>query len=106
MVAKPRKLPKPGWGGFEAHRLSEEEARVRAIAEIVNSMVDLSRKGENVDLNELKSTMCRKYSLSRASKLVEMIDVVLDLLLPKLRAKPIRIASGIAVMAVMSKPHR
>ena len=68
-------------------------------------MVDLSRKGENVDLNVLKSTVCRKYSLSRASKLVEMIDVVLHLLLSKLRAKPIRTASGIAVMAVMSKPH-
>lgn len=27
-------------------------------------------------------------------------------LLPKLRAKPIRTASGIAVVAVMSKPHR
>ncbi|KAK7842785.1 elongator complex protein 3 [Quercus suber] len=47
MVAEPRKVPKPGRGGFEAHGLSEEEARVRAIAEIVNSMVDLSRKGEN-----------------------------------------------------------
>jgi histone acetyltransferase (RNA polymerase elongator complex component) len=28
------------------------------------------------------------------------------ILLPKLRAKPIRTASGIAVVAVMSKPHR
>jgi hypothetical protein len=28
------------------------------------------------------------------------------LLLPQLRAKPVRTASGIAVVAVMSKPHR
>lgn len=27
-------------------------------------------------------------------------------LLPRLRAKPVRTASGIAVVAVMSKPHR
>ena len=110
MVAEPRKVPKPGRGGFEAHGLSEEEARVRAIAEIVNSMVDLSRKGENVDLNALKSAACRKYGLSRAPKLVEMIAAVpdseRDSLLPKLRAKPVRTASGIAVVAVMSKPHR
>jgi elongator complex protein 3 len=105
-----RKQPRPGRGGFEAHGLTEEEARVRAIAEIVNSMVDLSRKGQNVDLNALKSTACRKYGLSRAPKLVEMIAALPDSdresLLPKLRAKPVRTASGIAVVAVMSKPHR
>ncbi|KAM1451639.1 hypothetical protein ACFX2I_038721 [Malus domestica] len=39
-----RKQPRPGQGGFEAHGLSEGEAWVRAIAEIVSSMVDLSRK--------------------------------------------------------------
>lgn len=109
-VAEPRKTPRPGKGGFEAHGLSEEEARVRAIAEIVNSMVDLSRKGQNVDLNALKSAACRKYGLSRAPKLVEMIAALpeseREALLPKLRAKPVRTASGIAVVAVMSKPHR
>ncbi|KAM1035603.1 hypothetical protein ACFX14_038742 [Malus domestica] len=36
-------------------------------------MVDLSRKGQNIDLNALKTTACRKYGLSRAPKLVEMI---------------------------------
>lgn len=52
----------------------------------------------------------RKYGLSRAPKLVEMIAAVPEehraLLLPQLRAKPVRTASGIAVVAVMSKPHR
>ncbi|CAB4310983.1 unnamed protein product [Prunus armeniaca] len=63
-VSEPtRKQPRPGRGGFEAHGLSEEEARVRAIAEIVSAMVDLSRKGQNVDLNALKTTACRKYGL-------------------------------------------
>ncbi|KAG5035711.1 hypothetical protein JHK87_010621 [Glycine soja] len=109
-VAEVRKAPRPGKGGYEAHGLSEEEARVRAIAEIVSSMVDLSHKGQNVDLNALKSAACRKYGLSRAPKLVEMIaalpDAERETLLPKLRAKPVRTASGIAVVAVMSKPHR
>lgn len=52
----------------------------------------------------------RKYGLSRAPKLVEMIAAVPEehraVLLPQLRAKPVRTASGIAVVAVMSKPHR
>ncbi|KAM7480122.1 hypothetical protein LguiA_028335 [Lonicera macranthoides] len=110
VVAEPRKLPRPGRGGVVSHGLSEEEARVRAIAEIVNNMIELSHKGENVDLNALKSAACRKYGLSRAPKLVEMIAALPDSeresLLPKLRAKPVRTASGIAVVAVMSKPHR
>ncbi|XP_018500484.2 elongator complex protein 3-like [Pyrus x bretschneideri] len=73
-------------------------------------MVNLSRKGQNFDLNALKTTVCRKYGLSRAPKLVEMIAALpesdREALLPKLRAKPVRTASGIAVVAVMSKPHR
>lgn len=105
-----RKLPRPGRGGVISQGLSEEESRVRAIAEIVNNMVELSRNGEKVDLNALKSAACRKYGLSRAPKLVEMIAALPDsereALLPKLRAKPVRTASGIAVVAVMSKPHR
>ncbi|CAN1777229.1 Elongator complex protein 3 [Linum perenne] len=105
-----KKQPRPGRGGFQAHGLTEEEARVRAIAEIVNSMVELSRKNQTVDLNAIKSAACRKYGLSRAPKLVEMIAALpesdRESLLPKLRAKPVRTASGIAVVAVMSKPHR
>lgn len=105
-----RKLPRPGRGGVISLGLTEEESRVRAIAEIVNNMVELSHNGENVDLNALKSAACRKYGLSRAPKLVEMIaalpDAEREVLLPKLRAKPVRTASGIAVVAVMSKPHR
>ncbi|KAL9663315.1 hypothetical protein QQ045_028155 [Rhodiola kirilowii] len=105
-----RKLPRPGRGGVFNHGLSEEEARVRAIAEIVNSMVELSRANQTVDLNALKSAACRKYGLARAPKLVEMISALPDsdreALLPRLRAKPVRTASGIAVVAVMSKPHR
>ncbi|PSR89500.1 Elongator complex protein [Actinidia chinensis var. chinensis] len=109
-VAESRKLPRPGRGGVVSHGLSEEEARVRAIAEIVNTMVDLSRRGESVNLNAVKSSACRKYGLSRVPKLVEMIAALpesdRESLLPKLRAKPVRTASGIAVVAVMSKPHR
>lgn len=60
--------------------------------------------------HSLPSQVSRKYGLSRAPKLVEMIAAVPEehraMLLPQLRAKPVRTASGIAVVAVMSKPHR
>ncbi|KAF9667979.1 hypothetical protein SADUNF_Sadunf15G0079200 [Salix dunnii] len=109
VVTETKKLSRPG-RGYQPYGLTEEEARVRAIAEIVNSMADLSRKNQTVDLNALKSAACRKYGLARAPKLVEMIAALPDSdresLLPKLRAKPARTASGIAVAAVTSKPHR
>lgn len=67
-----KKKPTPGRGGVVA-TLNEDEARVRCIAEIVSAMVQGCRKGENVDLNALKSEACRRYGLSRAPKLVELI---------------------------------
>ncbi|XP_059070342.1 elongator complex protein 3-like [Cryptomeria japonica] len=108
--AKPKKKPTPGRGGVLSHQLTEEEARVRAIAEIVGAMVEGCRKGKYVDLNAVKANACRRYGLSRAPKLVEMIAALPEndraMVLPKLRAKPVRTASSIAVVAVMSKPHR
>ncbi|EFJ27088.1 hypothetical protein SELMODRAFT_412711 [Selaginella moellendorffii] len=109
MAVERRKLT-PGRGGVVQQRLSEDEARVRAIAEIVGAMVEGCRSGEDVDLNALKSAACRRYGLARAPKLVDMIAALpeneRDLVLPRLKAKPVRTASGIAVVAVMSKPHR
>ncbi|KAI3428707.1 hypothetical protein D9Q98_007531 [Chlorella vulgaris] len=86
------------------------EARVRGIAEIVNALVAGVRRGEDVDLNAIKRAAQIKYSIDRGPKLVEIIAALPEehkaVLLPQLRAKPVRTASGIAVVAVMSKPHR
>ena len=58
----------------------------------------------------LRCEKARKYGLPSQPKLVDIIAAVPKLhkkdLLPKLKAKPIRTASGIAVVAVMCKPHR
>jgi elongator complex protein 3 len=90
--------------------LPPDEARVRAVAEIVSSLLGSVREGKDVDLNSIKMQASRKYCLSRAPKLVEIIAAIpeeyRDTLLPQLKAKPVRTASGIAVVAVMSKPHR
>uniref|UniRef100_A0A061QU56 Elongator complex protein 3 n=1 Tax=Tetraselmis sp. GSL018 TaxID=582737 RepID=A0A061QU56_9CHLO len=90
--------------------LSPEELRIKAISDIVAALVKSIQQGRDVNLNALKSEVSRKYSLARAPKLVEIIAALppehKNELLPQLRAKPIRTASGIAVVAVMSKPHR
>eukprot|EP00271_Cylindrocystis_brebissonii_P010556 TRINITY_DN26767_c0_g1_i1.p1 TRINITY_DN26767_c0_g1~~TRINITY_DN26767_c0_g1_i1.p1 ORF type:complete len:568 (-),score=90.10 TRINITY_DN26767_c0_g1_i1:317-2020(-) len=103
------KKPAPGRGGVTP-MLSAEEGRVRAIAEIVAAMVAAAKENRDINLNAVKSEASRKYGLARAPKLVEIIAAVPDNfrseLVPRLRAKPVRTASGIAVVAVMSKPHR
>ncbi|KAG2434395.1 hypothetical protein HYH02_012407 [Chlamydomonas schloesseri] len=91
--------------------MGADEARVRAIAEVVSLLVaGVLRDGRDVDLNQLKCEVSRRYKLARSPKLVEIIAALPEehrtALLPMLRAKPVRTASGIAVVAVMSKPHR
>ncbi|GAB4818929.1 hypothetical protein N2152v2_005975 [Parachlorella kessleri] len=90
--------------------LDPNEARVRAIADIVSALVQGIKNGVDVDLNMVKREVAIKYALSKAPKLVEIIAALPEehraVLLPQLRAKPVRTASGIAVVAVMSKPHR
>lgn len=105
---KPKKAT-VGKGGV-VNGLSPEAARVQAIAEIVSEMISGLKEGRDVNLNTIKFEASRKYGLARAPKLVEIIAAVPEDrkadLLPRLRAKPVRTASGIAVVAVMSKPHR
>ena len=83
---------------------------MRAIADVVRVMIDAVRDGKVINLNAVKNEAARRYGLKRSPKLVELIGAVPDehreSLLPQLRAKPVRTASGIAVVAVMSKPHR
>lgn len=49
------------------------QARVRAISEIVNALVQSVKNGEDIDLNNVKKEVGTKYSLSKAPKLVEII---------------------------------
>ncbi|KAK9866737.1 hypothetical protein WJX84_004414 [Apatococcus fuscideae] len=90
--------------------LPPEEARVKALAEIVEQLVRGVSQNQDVDLNLIKKVAASKYSLAKAPKLVDIISAVPEeqraILLPRLKAKPVRTASGIAVVAVMSKPHR
>ena len=90
--------------------MSQDEARVRAIGEVVTAMIDAVTEGKVINLNAVKNEAARRYGLRRSPKLVELIQAVpeehREALLPQLRAKPVRTASGIAVVAVMSKPHR
>ncbi len=45
--------------------LSEEEGRVRAVAEVVSELLRAVKEGRDVDLNQLKCDVSRKYNISR-----------------------------------------
>lgn len=89
---------------------SREELMVMTVTEIVNLLIQAHQQGKDVNLNRIKSKISSKYGLSSQPRLVDIIAAVPQeykkILLPKLKAKPVRTASGIAVVAVMCKPHR
>ena len=90
--------------------LTKQELQLTAITEIVNELIRLNNENKDVNLNKLKAEISKKYALDQSPRLTDIIAAVpheyKKILLPKLRAKPIRTASGIAVVAVMCKPHR
>lgn len=89
---------------------SREELMVMTVTEIVNQLIQAHQQGKDVNLNRIKSKISSKYGLSSQPRLVDIIAAVPQeykkILLPRLKAKPVRTASGIAVVAVMCKPHR
>eukprot|EP00794_Sanderia_malayensis_P004611 gene4611-5217_t len=90
--------------------LSQAELMLLTISEIISQLIDAHEKKKDVNLNKLKGSVCRKYGMSSQPRLVDIIAAVpashRKVLVPKLKAKPVRTASGIAVVAVMCKPHR
>lgn len=92
------------------HGLSKSELMVTVVAEIIAELLKADKEGFDVNLNRLKCDLSQKYGLDSQPRLVDIISAVphehKSVLLPKLKAKPVRTASGIAVVAVMCKPHR
>jgi elongator complex protein 3 len=95
----------------------ENERYMSACAEIVNTLIqeheaqyNESKPKKDINLNKLRGQMAKKHRLSNQPPLTAIISAVPEhykkYILPKLIAKPIRTSSGIAVVAVMCKPHR
>ncbi|CAM5130850.1 unnamed protein product [Natator depressus] len=90
--------------------LSHAELMMMTIADVIKQLIEAHEQGRDVNLNKVKTKTSAKYGLSAQPRLVDIIAAVppqyRKVLVPKLKAKPIRTASGIAVVAVMCKPHR
>ncbi|ETE68827.1 Elongator complex protein 3, partial [Ophiophagus hannah] len=103
------------WGNRESAGplsgdFSRAELMMMTIADVIKQLIDAHDEGKDVNLNKIKTRTAAKYGLSAQPRLVDIIAAVppqyRKVLVPKLKAKPIRTASGIAVVAVMCKPHR
>ncbi|KAI5619968.1 elongator complex protein 3 [Silurus asotus] len=90
--------------------LSRAELMMMTITDVIKQLVEAHEQGKDINLNKVKTKTSAKYGLSAQPRLVDIIAAVPPqyrrVLVPKLKAKPIRTASGIAVVAVMCKPHR
>ncbi|KAI5294464.1 Elongator subunit [Ascosphaera acerosa] len=95
----------------------ENERYMRACSEVANALIqeyeaqrDSAKPRRDINLNKLRGQIAKKHSLSHQPPLTAIIAAVPEhykkYILPKLIAKPIRTSSGIAVVAVMCKPHR
>uniref|UniRef100_A0A8D2IZ30 Elongator complex protein 3 n=1 Tax=Varanus komodoensis TaxID=61221 RepID=A0A8D2IZ30_VARKO len=89
---------------------SRAERMMRTVADVIGQLIEAHEQGRDVNLNKIKTKTAAKHGLSAQPRLVDIIAAVPPqyrrTLVPKLKAKPIRTASGIAVVAVMCKPHR
>lgn len=90
--------------------VSQETLKIKVISEIIKELLAAQKERKDVNLNSVKCQISSKYGLSSQPKIVDIIAAMppeyKKVLLPKLKAKPVRTASGIAVVAVMCKPHR
>ena len=95
----------------------ENERYMRACSDIASALIqdyeaqqDDNAAKKDLNLNSLRGQIAKKHRLSNQPPLTAIIAAVPEhykkYILPKLIAKPIRTSSGIAVVAVMCKPHR
>jgi elongator complex protein 3 len=79
-----------------------DQSKVLVVGEIVQELCRSYDKGQTVSLQQIKQKIAKKYKMQSGPKLVEIIAAVPEthraVLLPMLKAKPVRTASGIAVV--------
>lgn len=80
-----------------------------ACTEMAKSIVELYKKNQEINVTKIVREGSRKYQLKVTPRIVDIISCIpseYESLISQLRVKPVRTASGVAVVAVMSKPHR
>jgi elongator complex protein 3 len=96
--------------GKQPNLAPEHERFLSCCSDISIELINSLQTNKDVNLNGLIGRYSKQYKLKSQPRLTDIISSIPDqykkYLLPKLKAKPVRTASGIAVVAVMCKPHR
>lgn len=83
---------------------SQAETLLRVTSGIAAELVKAHDANQTVSLNELRAKISKKYGFGGVPRLVDIISAIPDdykkALLPKLRARPIRTASGVSHFTV------
>ena len=81
-----------------------------AVSHIVQTLIAAYDTNQSLNFTALKARTARSHKLPGVPRLTDILSSIPSeyrpKLLPFLRQKPVRTASGVAVVAVMSKPHR
>lgn len=76
------------------------------ISDIISELVVAQEEGKDVQLNRMKTRLASKYGLETSPRLVDIIAAVpheyRNTIVPKLKAKPVRTASGVSHMCVIT----
>lgn len=90
---------------------SKASLHLRCVAAVAAECVRRHEAGEtDIDVGKIRASHCSRLGLDSIPKLVELLAAVprrlRKAMAPLFVSKPVRTASGIAVVAVMCKPHR
>jgi elongator complex protein 3 len=106
---KPTKKPQPA-APNNTSLTSSSTSYALAVSHIVQALITAYDSSSSLNFTALKSQAARKYKLPGVPRITDILSSIPQeykpKLLPFLRQKPVRTASGVAVVAVMSKPHR
>jgi hypothetical protein len=79
---------------------SQAEQLIKVTSAIALELIKAHDTGQTVSLNEIRNKASKKFNFSGVPRLVDIISAVPDeykkVLLPKLKARPIRTASGVS----------
>ena len=79
---------------------SQAEQLLRVTSAIAAELIKAHDANESVSLNEIRARLSKKFGFSGVPRLVDIISAVPDdykkALLPKLKARPVRTASGVS----------
>ncbi|MHA2143431.1 MAG: tRNA uridine(34) 5-carboxymethylaminomethyl modification radical SAM/GNAT enzyme Elp3, partial [Candidatus Thorarchaeota archaeon] len=78
--------------------------------EIIDSLLSSEKVLDRREINRIKSKICGKHSASRVPSNADVMQAAipeeLEILQPLMQKRPVRTVSGVAVVAVMTEPHR